>query len=174
MKALFAYMDLILLVVFMLFGLPLIINIATVSRNSSMSYMDDKTLYTIGDNMEWIEVGEGEEKRWVPSDASALKTDFGGALCSALVQDDYCPADGRKVEYLLNADSTRYAETASSNGTLQIVTGWRTLRLAEFDGVLAEIGTNANFNTYRDKNLYIVWNVDRDCWMVTGKFVNIY
>lgn len=175
MKSLFAYMDLLMLVVFMLFGVTLIANVATQCRKSSMEYLDDKTLYTIGESMEWVEVTDVDgTTRWVPYDASALRVDIGGAICLALIQDDYCPAEARKIEYLYEADSPTYATTASPNSTLQIVTGWRTLKIAEFEGVLAEAGTNAIVDLYNGKDLYLVWNIDRDNWMITSKFINIY
>lgn len=189
MKAHTGITDLIMIMVFIVAGVPLLLSLMRACNNSRFSYLDDKTVYNMYDSVEYVPVKDPDgHTSMVPTNLAPISLDYGGAQLIALIQDDYCPSDGTKVNWKLTADTpwgwnsttgvvTPLTTSLSTNPTLQITKGWTAKRYNAFSAIHAGVSNPMKHvggaNTVKD-DFYLVWDFESDCWMITHEFVNIF
>lgn len=179
MKAHTDMFNLILVMVFIVAAVPLMISLVYTCNKSKFRYLDDKTVYSMRDIVEYVE--QPSTGQMVPVNLSPLRLDKGGTQLIALIQDDYCPEQGMKVNWKLTAnkpDGTNNGTAITplvsvgqpSGNTLTIRRGWYTRKNDAFSALHNAVsGSMAN-----DGVFYLVWDYDADCWMITSQFINIF
>lgn len=185
MKAHTGFMELIIIMAFIVAGVPLLLSLVRVCNNSEFNYLDDKTIYSMADTIEYV---PGTN---IPTNLAPIKLDYGAAQLIAILQDDYCPDDGKLVNWKLNANvpSGEYkTETAgittytpvnpilipgySTTNTLTITRGWLAKRANTFSALHNNVASSMRPNA--NDPFYLVWDYSSDCWMITHEFVNIF
>lgn len=199
MKAHTGLGELIIIFVFIIAAIPLLMSLVRVTNTSKMSYLDDKTIYKMTDSIEYKEVKEVIDgrtyTRLVPINLAPIKLDFAATQLIAVVQDDYCPEQGMNVNVIRDAN-TPWGDKRNSDGTysdlqyigevsmggrdhtLEIKRGWYALRYDVFSRHVNELNTVSGLagpgRSWVEDDFYLVWDINRDCWMITHEFVNIY
>lgn len=143
--------ELIFIIVFMVTGLPLLIQVVRTMELDKMTYLDDKSIYQLPSTLEISEV-DGEIVIWAgQTDYNHTTLNTAGVILISAVQDDYCPADGYAIRYP--------AGLLTEQHDLEISKGWRGLRYNKFSDILNRLP-----DSYRDTNRSakwaMVWNPD--------------
>lgn len=190
MKAHSGFFDLIMVMVFIVAAVPLLLSLVRVCNNSEYRYLDDKTTYTMAESVEYVTVTSPTGgKKMVPVNLAPIRLDYGAAQVIALIQDDYCPSSGTRLNWKLTANTPWGYDTvaaanvpyikkqASDVNTLVITKGWTAKRVDQFgalhNAVSAPMKIVNGAQTAKDV-FYLVWDFEADCWMITHEFVNIF
>lgn len=180
MKAHTGLFELVLIVIFIVACVPLLITLVITCNRSKFRYLDDKTVYSMGGIVEYVY--DSNTNSYLPVNLAPIKLDMGGAQLIALIQDDYCPEDGLKVNWKLSATSPDGSNSAgyvdhigypSINNTLTITRGWYTKRGNAFRSLHNTV-RGPMVATGAEGPFYLVWDYKADCWMVTHEFINIF
>ena len=163
------FMQLIIVMTFMIANLPLLMLLMRQCSLSSFNYLDDKTMYTISSS---IEPGDGVAGD--PQNLACIRMDFGAAVSLACTNDVYCPVDGRVVKYTTQSKHILDTLNVGESKTLRIVKNWETVKTSEFSDVIMNYAVDSNKVAFSNKKMYLIWNAQEDCWMITPNFINIY
>lgn len=82
--------DLILIVSFIVAGIPLMLMLMLTVESSKMNYLEDKTVLTIN----YVDTVTDIDGKIYPRSIEPIHIDYGGAMAIAAIQDDYCPTNG--------------------------------------------------------------------------------
>ena len=188
MKGIQGFMDLIILVVFMMASVPLLVTLIITSNKTKMNYLEDKTMFTLTDSIEYDLQEINGRKVYMPKSLAPLSLDYGGAQVLALIQDDYCPDDGTNVYYDYDANSVFTTINPLTDANLVITDSWKTVREAKWQEVLSKsISTNTaespntfdkrSYEKFGNQMLNIIWSANQKCWVITynnGHIINIF
>lgn len=182
MKASQGYFELVIIMAFMVAGLPLLMTLVYACHSSEMNYLEDKTIYKMSDSVEWILYDANGNKVYVPDNLAPLSVDYGGAQIMAVIQDDYCPKDGRLYYYNYDASSIYSFINVSTDAKVSVTSGWGAQCTA---GWTNQLGLSLKPTMVND-SMYIVWNANipddangvvGHCWMIVDSkdnFINIF
>lgn len=182
--------ELIIIFVFIVAGVPLLLSLVMVCSRSKFRYLDDKTVYKMSDSVEYVVSTDvhGNEQL-VPVNLAPIGLDFSATQLIALIQDDYCPVEGMRVDVKPTANTcwgtyraggvetvvdTLYRTGYPATNTLTITRGWYAKRYDEFESLKNLLSPYDKLGQYYNDKFYLVWNSDTDSWMITHEFINIY
>lgn len=190
MKATTGFMELVIVMVFMIAAVPLIITLVATCNSSHVTYLDDKTMYDMSGAIEYERDADG---RMIPKDMLTIHTDAAGAFLIAVVNDDYCPKEACEVVYDLGynnydlSDTTSYGvyrnTAVTSSNILRMERGYKAVRNSKFGAICNNAVTRVGgsnptvrkaFNNNADRDYYLIYNTKLDCWVVTMNPVNIF
>lgn len=189
MKSWSGFIELIIIMVFIMAGVPLLLSLVLVLNRSKFNYLEDKTIYSINSNNE---VYLASDNRYYPVVLAPISTDFGGALCMALVQDDYCPDEARDVLWMYHSDDNSEAkqfmsdplnyETGNCCAEMHITKGWFGRRQDVFTSLYNGTqsgGYNLSCNLQGQRidylaegKLYLAYNYTEKAWVITMRKIN--
>lgn len=146
------FLELIFIMVFMVAGIPLMVQTVKTMEADKMTYLDDKSIYQLPTVLDVTNVN-GETVIWAGgTDYNHTTLNTAGVVLIAAVQDDYCPTDGYIVRYPNDL-------LTGSNVDLTISKGWRGLKYNRLSDILNQLPPS-----YRDSNskatYAMVWNPD--------------
>jgi hypothetical protein len=174
MKSSSGMLELVILMAFIVAGIPLMVSLMVTANKSKYNYMDDKTVYDVANSVEFRY--DAATNSYMPVNLSPIHLDSGGAQVIALLQDDFCPDDGKNISYKLTASHTDGTNAAHATVTptfnLNITRGWYTKRFNKFSDLHSLVGP-ATRSLGAGDVYYLVWDKSSDCWMVTHEFVNV-
>ena len=179
MKTHTAYFELIIIMAFIVTGVPLLLQLMITCNNSKMNYMEDKTMYKLTNSVEYVR--DPVTNQLQPLNLAPISMDCGSVEVIPFIQDKYCPKEARVIDLQLtavrpNGTDSSGAEVgvlhnAASESSLTITDGWLAKRVDE----------TSSFNHLVDSKLkaamspyYIVWNTKTNHWMITHEFINIF
>ena len=184
MKSMTSMYELIIIIVFMMCSVPLILMLVRQADTSEFNYLDDKSSINLQDSIVFDEDG-------VPQGYCAIQFDIGTAIAIPIVNDDYCPAQGRWVDYYFDSKVRNYTQneyeswcTSKSislgsgednmiDSTLYIVDSWESEKNDAFSDLLNSVGVPSMVNGYKNKVLNLYWNGNLDRWLITTENFNI-
>ncbi len=182
MKASQGFSELIIIMAFMIACVPLLLTLVRTCNNSEMEYLNDKTIYKMTDSVEWVLDDNNGHKIYVPTNLAPISLDYGGAQVMAVLQDDYCPDDGRQYYFNFDADSIYSTINSGTDANIQVVGGWSAKHVTEWT---KQLSLSLKPAMVEDR-MYIVWNANipdattgevGHCWMIVNSkdnFVNIF
>lgn len=186
MKAWTGYIELIIIMVFIIAGVPLFLALVYTCNKSSFNYLADKTIYNISNNEGMYLASDG---RYYPVAMLPIRVDYGGAIAMALVQDNYCPAGGNNLAYAYNTDIINSEffnasppevvdPTVNGNGAIwgsvKLVDGWQGHKLDAFDSIKNRIDTEVIRNTWSNQRLFLAYNYKEKAWMITAQRISSF
>ncbi len=179
MKAHTGFIELVLILSMMVACVPLLMTLVITCNRTKMNYLSDKTVYKISDSIEWVEQNVNGKKTLVPSTLAPIGIDYGGAQIIALINDDYCPEDGKFIYYSYDTDSVFTAHSEQTTPSLSIVDGWKAQYNTYWSQQMGETVNDSTVlsslnNTYKNSKCYLVWSAVDKKWVITSKFVNVY
>lgn len=191
------YIELVIIVAALVMGLPLFLlcnRMANLDTNTV--YMNDKSTWDITADITYemqggvlVPVGAMEPITISPAQAATL----------TYVQDEYVPNSARKIEFNYNATTltdNSVSEIYDSNDIAgehytDVEPCWNGLREFLFESEPnSRVSWDSTHEVYKricfdkdgnnkvpslyGKRLYFVYNYERDSWMATTKYINIY
>lgn len=185
MKAHTGFFELVIIMVFIVAGVPLMMALMKTCQKSQYDYMEDKTVYKMGSVVEYNY--DPITKSYVPTNLAPINLDYGAAMLLAIVQDDYCPESGKIVNWKLTANSPSgerrqpsglYTPVdpilwGSRTNTITFRRGWNVVRNDEFVSLVNNTAAPMK-SAGIDGPFYLVWDYTNDSWMITHEFVNIF
>lgn len=174
MKVHTGYLELVIIIALMIACVPLLCTLMYTCNSTKMSYLDDKTIYKMSDSVTWETATIDGRQTLVPSTLAPISIDYGGAQIIAVVNDDYCPEDGKVIHYDYDSSSIYSSFNASTDAVLKITDGWKALKSKAWSEQLS-LSLNSSL---RDKQMYLVWNAETKCWMIApkpaGGIINVF
>ena len=179
MKAHTGFIELVIMMAMMVACVPLLCTLVVTCDRTKMNYLEDKTIYKMSDSVEWDKSVVNGKTVLVPSTLAPIGIDYGGAQIIALVNDDYCPDDGKIIRYNYDADSVNSPFNDTTDAKLEITDGWKAQysiywgnQLGDSDYASSLYNPHVNAITGEADELCIVWNTANKCWMIAKKDVN--
>lgn len=185
-------LELVIITSLLVAAVPLLVQLVTVCNKSTYDFLDDKTLVNKSSYIEYEIVDDGSGRDlYVPKDMRGISMDLGDTFIIPLIQDDYCPNEGRKVFYdlgttdkTLDAKSNSFItrrdyifEPSSSENIsnyLNITNGWKSRKIDEtsriFNNTMFVVDDGTKLKTSKDiqvSPVYLVWNYKANCWVLT-------
>lgn len=177
MKAHSGLMELVIIIAMMVGSVPLLTTLVITCSRTKMSYLDDKTIYKMSDSIEWVEQNVNGSKTLVPTSLAPISIDYGGAQAIAIVNDEYCPSDGRLIYYDYTADSI-FTGHNTNTPSLSITYGWKSLMMSNWGQQLGYVKNGTTISSlddaYKNSKCYLIWSATDKHWVITTKFVNIF
>jgi hypothetical protein len=161
--------ELILIVSMMVASIPLLCTLVRVCNTTQMDYLSDKTVYKVSDSVDWTLQTIDGHKVLVPTSLAPVSIDYGGAQILAIINDEYCPSEGRLVRYSYNTNSV-FSSCISGNNKLVLTDDVYKNKTDEWK---AQLSATSNWSL-AGTNLYLVWNAKDEQWMITSQYVNIF
>lgn len=178
--------ELIILVAALVMGLPLFL-MCNKMANTDLNtvYLNDKSTWDIAADIEY----ELQDGVLVPSNMiQPLTISPAQAAVMTYVQDEYTPNSARTIDFNYNAktlDDTTFDETMSESTNVtpnlyglqeMSFTSLPNSRVAwdSMHDVYKTVSPANKVNDLKDQRYYFVYNYERDSWMVTSKYINIF
>lgn len=178
--------ELVIIVAALIMGLPLFLMCNRMANTDvNTVYMNDKSTWDIAADIEY----EMQGNVLVPINlVEPLTLSPAQAAAMTYVQDEYTPNTARLIDFNYNAttlyDTNISEQMSASTG---VDTAWYGLQETSFESLpnsRVSWDTGHNIHTVvspyskvedlKDKKLYFVYNYERDSWMCTTKYINIY
>jgi hypothetical protein len=169
MKVSSGMMELVIMMALMVSSVPLLCALVITCNGTKMDYLSDKSVMHVSDSVEWVTVKRDGKTYYYPDNLAPIQIDYGGAQAIAIVNDDYCPDDGKIVRFDYTNNSVLKA-ISSDAATLEIKDGWKSLVNKAW---LTQLNKSKNA-AYKSSQCYLVWNTKSKQWMITTEFVNIF
>ena len=189
MKGWHGFIELILIMVFVVAGIPLLLTLIMVLNRSKFNYLDDKTIYSMTSTSDMYLASDG---KYYPVNLVPVNTDFGGALCLSLVQDDYCPDEAKEVLWMYHCDDVTESKELMTDSLdyttgnccyeLHIADGWFGRRqdafVSQYNGTQSGgVSMSCNLQDQRKEylsegRLYLAYNNTEKAWMITMRKIN--
>lgn len=174
MKSSTGMLELVIIIAFIVAATPLLVSLIRTGNASKYNYLDDKTVYDMANSVEYQY--DAATNTYYPVNLAPIHVDAGGMQLIALIQDDYCPESGKKIDYAFDVarvDGTNVAGNAvTPTASLEIVRGWYTRRFNAYADMHTKVWPAAKAkgvtNTY-----YMIWDYAHDKWIITNEFVNV-
>lgn len=169
MKVHTSYFELVMIMVFIIAGVPLLIQLMGVCKSSVMDYMEDKTMYKLSDSIDYQY--DPTTKQYLPINLAPILLDRGEVRILPYIQDKFCPTDGLSFSIYPNANKPSYVPVSGERiYTMMIEDGW----LAKKDTASQKYYNNTDACLTDMSPYYLVWNSYQHRWMITHKFINIF
>ena len=182
------FIELVIIVAALIMGLPLFL-LCNKMANTDINtiYMNDKSTWDIAADIEY----EMKNGVLVPkSVVEPLTISPAQAAVLSYVQDEYVPNGARLIDFNYDADSltdTKIDTTNPISASNNVDACWYDLTELSFQSapnsrvtwdsthkLYKQISPYSKVTDLYGQKLYFVYNYERDSWMVTTKYINIF
>lgn len=173
-----AYADLIILLAALIVGVPLFLACnAMINGGLGLTYLEDKSVWKIEDDIDWIEDDDGNLVPDMVIDPICISQ--AQLAVMPYIQDEYTPNGSRDV---YKAFAAIKADGTTADGT-DVCSGPGATRMTSKPNSRPSWFVSSDHNIFMNSGLagnsntdkrYLVWNYRKGKWMVTTHVVDIY
>lgn len=180
MKSANGFIELVILMAFLVGAVPLIVALVNVASFNEYEYLDDKSVVSMSGDIDYREIdanNDGKIDYLVPEKYGSFTIDPSAAVLLTVINDDFCPEDGRNISYRFNGtghEGFGLLNSSYQKHNLNIVDGWVSKRFTALSQIRNSVQPYADdYYNYGDK-LYLAWDPATDNWVIQDNYVYIW
>lgn len=182
MKSSNGFIELVILMSFLVGALPLLVSLVNLASFNDYEYLEDKSVVSMNSYIDYRSIdtnGDGVVDYEVPERYGSFTIDPSAAVLLPVVNDDFCPTEGRNISYRFNGTNREgfgfiREENAVARRELSITNGWVSKRFIQLSGVIKDVQPWAQSYYPDNKKLYMTWDPYKDVWVIQDNYVYIW